>query len=203
MTRCSQRWACAPALRGGQPACAGRPPPATAVPLAVTCQLCAAVWHRPAVPRPRLQRLGVDVDKLLLCQPDSGEMALEVADSLIRRAQDATQCHVCSPDLLVLRPSSVCGAGCCAVASCFELLVAQRSTALPCHSTAQHPSLCRSRVQHTHTHAHTPVPRCRRSSAVDMVAVDSVAALVPRAELEGEIGQLQGEHGRASNVRAC
>lgn len=26
-----------------------------------------------------------------------------------------------------------------------------------------------------------------------MVAVDSVAALVPRAELEGEIGQLQGE----------
>ena len=33
-----------------------------------------------------LQHLGVDVDKLLLCQPDSGEMALEVADSLIRRA---------------------------------------------------------------------------------------------------------------------
>ena len=32
----------------------------------------------------------------------------------------------------------------------------------------------------------------RRSSAVDMVAVDSVAALVPRAELEGEIGQTQG-----------
>lgn len=30
------------------------------------------------------QHLGVDVDKLLLCQPDSGEMALEVADSLIR-----------------------------------------------------------------------------------------------------------------------
>ncbi|KAL4433920.1 hypothetical protein ABPG75_000361 [Micractinium tetrahymenae] len=59
------------------------------------------------------KHLGVDVDKLLLCQPDSGEMALEVADSLIR------------------------------------------------------------------------------SSAVDMVAVDSVAALVPRAELEGEIGQLQ------------
>lgn len=31
-----------------------------------------------------LQHLGVDVDKLLLCQPDSGEMALEVADTLIR-----------------------------------------------------------------------------------------------------------------------
>jgi hypothetical protein len=55
------------------------------------------------------------VGALLLCQPDSGEMGLEVADQLIR------------------------------------------------------------------------------SAAVDMVAVDSVAALVPRAEIEGEIGQLQGE----------
>ena len=59
------------------------------------------------------KHLGVDVDSLYLCQPDSGEMALEVADQLIR------------------------------------------------------------------------------SSAVDMIAVDSVAALVPRAEIEGEIGQLQ------------
>lgn len=31
-----------------------------------------------------------------------------------------------------------------------------------------------------------------RSGAVDMIAVDSVAALVPRAELEGEIGQVGG-----------
>lgn len=59
------------------------------------------------------ERLGLDVSNLYLCQPDSGEMALEVADSLMR------------------------------------------------------------------------------SGAVDMVAVDSVAALVPRAELEGEIGQTQ------------
>lgn len=59
------------------------------------------------------KHLGVDVDSLYLCQPDSGEMGLEVADQLIR------------------------------------------------------------------------------SSAVDMIAVDSVAALVPRAEIEGEIGQLQ------------
>ncbi len=35
---------------------------------------------------PLLQHLGVNVDTLLLCQPDSGEMALEVADSLIRCA---------------------------------------------------------------------------------------------------------------------
>jgi len=31
-----------------------------------------------------------------------------------------------------------------------------------------------------------------RSSAVDIIVVDSVAALVPRAEIEGEIGAVQG-----------
>ena len=59
------------------------------------------------------KRLGVDVDNLLVSQPDSGEQALEIAEVLIR------------------------------------------------------------------------------SSAVDVVVVDSVAALVPRAELEGEMGDAQ------------
>ncbi|XRB11848.1 DNA repair and recombination protein RecA [Pseudoscourfieldia marina] len=58
-------------------------------------------------------RLGVDVDSLIICQPESGEMALQVVDQLVR------------------------------------------------------------------------------SSAVDIVCVDSVAALVPRAEIEGEIGAVQ------------
>ena len=31
-----------------------------------------------------------------------------------------------------------------------------------------------------------------RSSAVDIICVDSVAALVPRAEIEGEMGAHQG-----------
>jgi len=59
------------------------------------------------------RKLGVDVDNLLVSQPDSGEQALEIAEVLIR------------------------------------------------------------------------------SSAVDVVVVDSVAALVPRAELEGEMGDAQ------------
>ena len=58
----------------------------------------------------------MDVDGLLLCQPDSGEMALEVVDQLIR------------------------------------------------------------------------------SSSVDIIVVDSVAALVPQAELEGEVGQVLSAH---------
>ncbi|MFI3301582.1 MAG: recombinase RecA [Rikenellaceae bacterium] len=56
------------------------------------------------------QKLGVDVDNLLISQPDNGEQALEIADSLIR------------------------------------------------------------------------------SSAIDIVVIDSVAALTPKAEIEGEMG---------------
>jgi recombination protein RecA len=59
------------------------------------------------------RNLGVDVDNLLVCQPDSGEMALDIVDQLVR------------------------------------------------------------------------------SSAVDIVVIDSVAALVPRAELEGDMGEQQ------------
>jgi recombination protein RecA len=59
------------------------------------------------------KNLGVDIDKLLVSQPDSGEMALDIVDQLVR------------------------------------------------------------------------------SSAVDVVVVDSVAALVPRAELEGDMSDMQ------------
>jgi recombination protein RecA len=59
------------------------------------------------------RKLGVDIDNLLVSQPDSGEQALEITEVLIR------------------------------------------------------------------------------SGAIDIVVVDSVAALVPRAELEGEMGEAQ------------
>ena len=57
------------------------------------------------------QKLGVDIDELLISQPDNGEQALEIADHLIR------------------------------------------------------------------------------SSAIDIVVIDSVAALTPKAEIEGEMGE--------------
>lgn len=37
------------------------------------------------------------------------------------------------------------------------------------------------------------VDRFVRSSAVDIICIDSVAALVPKAEIEGEMGHMQGE----------
>ncbi len=72
--------------------------------------VCAFIDAEHAMDPLYAQRIGVDIDELLVSQPDYGEQALEIADMLIR------------------------------------------------------------------------------SSAIDVVAVDSVAALTPRAELEGQMG---------------
>ncbi|PZP86134.1 MAG: recombinase RecA [Azospirillum brasilense] len=72
---------------------------------------CAFVDAEHALDPAYAKKLGVNVDELLISQPDSGEQALEIADTLVR------------------------------------------------------------------------------SGAIDMVIVDSVAALVPKAELEGEMGE--------------
>eukprot|EP00958_Prasinococcus_capsulatus_P002290 scaffold206_cov400-Prasinococcus_capsulatus_cf.AAC.8 len=74
--------------------------------------------------------LGMDVDNLLVCQPESGEMALEVTQLIADAAETMTG----------------------------ELFV---------------------------------VDQLVRSNAVDIITVDSVAALVPRAEVEGEMGMVQ------------
>src|SRR5947207_12000338 len=71
---------------------------------------CAFVDAEHALDPGYARKLGVDVDNLLISQPDAGEQALEIADTLVR------------------------------------------------------------------------------SGAIDVLVVDSVAALVPRAELEGEMG---------------
>jgi recombination protein RecA len=80
---------------------------------------CAFVDAEHALDPAYARKLGVDVDNLLISQPDAGEQALEIADTLVR------------------------------------------------------------------------------SGAIDVLVVDSVAALVPRAELEGEMGDSHmGLHAR-------
>ena len=80
---------------------------------------CAFIDAEHALDPVYAKKLGVDVDELLISQPDAGEQALEIADTLVR------------------------------------------------------------------------------SGAIDVLVVDSVAALVPRAELEGEMGdQLPGLQAR-------
>ena len=74
--------------------------------------ICAFVDAEHALDPAYAAKLGVDVDELLISQPDAGEQALEITDTLVR------------------------------------------------------------------------------SGAIDVVVVDSVAALVPRAELEGEMGDV-------------
>jgi len=81
--------------------------------------VCAFIDAEHALDPGYARKLGVDVDNLLISQPDAGEQALEIADTLVR------------------------------------------------------------------------------SGAVDVLVVDSVAALVPRAELEGEMGDSHvGLHAR-------
>ena len=75
--------------------------------------ICAFIDAEHALDPVYASKLGVDVDDLLISQPDTGEQALEIADTLVR------------------------------------------------------------------------------SGAIDVLVVDSVAALVPRAELEGEMGDSQ------------
>ena len=80
---------------------------------------CAFIDAEHALAPTYARKLGVDVDNLLISQPDAGEQALEIADTLVR------------------------------------------------------------------------------SGAIDVLVVDSVAALVPRAELEGEMGDTHvGLHAR-------
>jgi len=75
--------------------------------------ICAFIDAEHALDPVYARKLGVNVDELLISQPDAGEQALEICDTLVR------------------------------------------------------------------------------SGAVDVVVIDSVAALVPRAELEGEMGDVQ------------
>src|SRR5512143_3186087 len=80
---------------------------------------CAFIDAEHALDPGYAEKLGVNVDDLLVSQPDTGEQALEIADMLVR------------------------------------------------------------------------------SGAVDMVVIDSVAALTPKAEIEGEMGEMQvGLHAR-------
>src|SRR5277367_1951088 len=80
---------------------------------------CAFIDAEHALDPTYARKLGVDVDNLLISQPDAGEQALEIADTLVR------------------------------------------------------------------------------SGAIDVLVIDSVAALVPRAELEGEMGDSHmGLHAR-------
>ena len=74
--------------------------------------ICAFIDAEHALDPVYARKLGVNVDDLLISQPDAGEQALEIADTLVR------------------------------------------------------------------------------SGAVDVLVIDSVAALVPRAELEGEMGDM-------------
>src|SRR3954471_18359157 len=89
--------------------------------------ICAFIDAEHAMDPAYAKRIGVDIDELLVSQPDHGEQALEIADLLASQPDHGEQALEIA-DLLI------------------------------------------------------------RSGAVDVVAIDSVAALTPKAELEGAMG---------------
>lgn len=87
--------------------------------------ICAFVDAEHALDPVYARKLGVDLENLLISQPDTGEQALEITDTLVR------------------------------------------------------------------------------SGAIDVLVVDSVAALTPRAEIEGEMGFPAGPSGPSHEARRC
>ncbi len=102
-------------------------------------------------------RIGVDIDEVLISQPDTGEQALEICDMLVRSgAIDIDAEHALDPVYAARIGVDI-----------DEVLISQPDTG------EQALEICDMLV---------------RSGAIDCVIVDSVAALVPRAEIEGEMG---------------
>ena len=98
---------------------------------------CAFVDAEHALDPDYAEKLGVNVDDLIVSQPDTGEQALEVTDMLVRSGA--------LDELLISQPDA--GEQALEIS---DMLV--------------------------------------RSNAVDVIIVDSVAALTPKAEIEGEMG---------------
>jgi len=108
--------------------------------------ICAFIDAEHALDVGYAKNLGVDTDNLLVSQPDYGEQALEILETVIRSS--AVDLVVDTDNLLVSQPD-------------------YGEQALEILETVI------------------------RSSAVDLVVVDSVAALTPKAEIDGDMDELQ------------
>ena len=121
------------------------------------------------------RRLGVDTENLIVSQPDTGEQGLEIAEALVRSGKTTVALHVAAEAQKLggavafidaehaLDPSYARRLG----VDTENLIVSQPDTG------EQGLEIAEALV---------------RSGAIDVIVVDSVAALVPRAEIEGEMG---------------
>ncbi|HEX5801595.1 MAG TPA: DNA recombination/repair protein RecA, partial [Azospira sp.] len=114
------------------------------------------------------QKLGVNLDDLLISQPDTGEQALEIADMLVRSGGVAAFIdaeHALDPNYAQKLGVNI-----------NDLLISQPDTGEQALEIAD---------------------MLVRSASVDIIVIDSVAALTPRAEIEGEMGDMMvGLHAR-------
>ena len=114
-------------------------------------------------------KLGVKTEDLLISQPDTGEQALEIADMLVRSgAVDV----IVIDSVAALTPKAE-----------IEGEMGEPQMGLQARLMSQALRKLTGNIKRTNTLV--------RSGAVDVLVIDSVAALVPRAELEGEMGDSQ------------
>src|SRR5207245_160760 len=140
------------------------------------------------------QKLGVDIDNLLVSQPDNGEQALEIVEVLIRsNGVDVVIFEIFGPEssgkttlaLQVIAEAQKLG-GLAAFVDAEHALDAAYAQKLGVDID----NLLVSQPDNGEQ-ALEIVEVLIRSNGVDVVVVDSVAALVPKAEIEGEMGDAQ------------
>ena len=150
----------------------------------------------------RAQRAGLRVEDIVLCQPDSCKMAflLVLSQGFIGYLQflrvscgRAQRAGLRVEDIVLCQPDSCNMAFLLVLSQGFigylQFLRVSCGRAQRAGLRVEDIVLCQPDSGEM---ALEVVDQLVRSNAIDLIAVDSVAALVPRAEIEGEIGAVQG-----------
>src|SRR5688500_13036515 len=131
--------------------------------------VCAFIDAEHALDTEYARRLGVQLDDLLVRQPDGGEQALENADTHTRTG---------AVDLTAIDSGA---ARTPAAARALDRWSARRLGVQLDDLLVSQPDCGEQALEIADT--------LTRTGAVDLIVIDSVAALTPRAEIEGEMGE--------------
>ncbi|HEX9597149.1 MAG TPA: recombinase RecA, partial [Anaerolineales bacterium] len=131
-------------------------------------------------------RVGVDIDNLLVSQPDMGEQALEITE--IYGPESSGKTTLCQH--IVAEAQQMGGtAAFIDMEHALDPVYAARVGGDIDNLLVSQPDMGEQALEITETLV--------RSGAVDVVVIDSVAALVPRSEIEGDMGDpTMGVHAR-------
>ena len=165
--------------------------------------VCAYIDAEHAMDPVYARAIGVNVDDLLISQPDTGEQALEIVDMLIRSGALALDLALGIGGLPRGRIVEIFGPESSGKSTLAMHVVAeaQRNGGICAYIDAEHamdPVYAKNigvniddlliSQPDTGEQALEIADMLIRSGALDVLVIDSVAALTPRAEIEGEMG---------------